>query len=65
MGDAGPPTPDPLLQQERSALNGHIETDNAAPLREIRVLVTGFGVSLSFLPGLCVRGGAVQEEGES
>jgi hypothetical protein len=50
MGDAGPQTPLPVLAQGHSALNT-FEAQDAPLLREIKVLVTGFGVglSLSFL----------------
>lgn len=43
MGDAGPPTPPPLLAQEVESIGG-IDEDSNASLREIKVLVTGFGV---------------------
>ncbi|OAP59657.1 hypothetical protein AYL99_06955 [Fonsecaea erecta] len=49
MGDAGPPTPDPLLQDGRAAVDGQVEADAAPPLREVKVLVTGFGPFKSFL----------------
>jgi hypothetical protein len=44
MGDAGPPTPDPLVQQERAILNGEGGVGEMPQLREVKVLVTGFGV---------------------
>lgn len=47
MGDAGPPTPPPLLSEE-TALVGNVEAQDAPPLREVKVLVTGFGVSCVF-----------------
>ena len=46
MGDAGPPTPPAVLAQGHSALNT-LEAQDAPPLREVKVLVTGFGVGLS------------------
>ncbi|EXJ65679.1 uncharacterized protein A1O5_11206 [Cladophialophora psammophila CBS 110553] len=49
MGDAGPLTPDPLLPERSAGLDGQIETDGASPLREVKVLVTGFGPFKSFL----------------
>ena len=48
MGDAGPPTPDPLNQGENAVRNGDVCPGDVAPLREIKVLVTGFGVGLRF-----------------
>jgi len=54
MGDAGPPTPEPLLGQGTTQINNTLAQDDA-PLREVRVLVTGFGVgslSLSVLAAL-------------
>ncbi|KAK5273621.1 hypothetical protein LTR96_000221 [Exophiala xenobiotica] len=48
MGDAGPQTPPPVLAQGHSALNT-LEAQDAPPLREIKVLVTGFGPFKSFL----------------
>ncbi|KAK5046671.1 hypothetical protein LTR84_007432 [Exophiala bonariae] len=48
MGDAGPPTPPPSLAQDVESISG-IEADHSAPLREIKVLVTGFGPFKSFL----------------
>jgi len=48
MGDAGPPTPPPVLAQGHSALNT-VEAQDAPPLREVKVLVTGFGPFKSFL----------------
>ncbi|KAJ9608680.1 hypothetical protein H2200_006451 [Cladophialophora chaetospira] len=49
MGDAGPPTPDALLQQEAAVIDAEIGADQAPPLREVKVLVTGFGPFKSFL----------------
>jgi len=43
MGDAGPPSPVPFLAGGATALNT-VEAQNAQPLREVKVLVTGFGV---------------------
>lgn len=52
MGDAGPPTPPPVLVQDRPGIDT-IETPDESPLKEVRVLVTGFGVSFfSFVTGL-------------
>ena len=44
MGDAGPPTPPPGLD----ALHPEFDTTDSQhpPLREVKVLVTGFGVGL-------------------
>lgn len=47
MGDAGPPTPPPGLAHG-ARLADAVEA-HPAPLREVKVLVTGFGVSLFFL----------------
>ena len=47
MGDAGPPTPDPLVQQAAARRNGEIGAGDAPRLREVKVLVTGFGVGVS------------------
>ncbi|OQV07224.1 hypothetical protein CLAIMM_11687 [Cladophialophora immunda] len=49
MGDAGPLTPDPLLHEAGAAEDGQVEADAAPPLREVKVLVTGFGPFKSFL----------------
>ncbi|KAK4941270.1 hypothetical protein LTR10_018806 [Elasticomyces elasticus] len=48
MGDAGPPTPPPFLAGAATALNT-VEAQDAHPLREVKVLVTGFGPFKSFL----------------
>ncbi|KAK6382066.1 hypothetical protein LTS17_003951 [Exophiala oligosperma] len=48
MGDAGPPTPPPVLVQDRPGIDT-IETPDESPLKEVRVLVTGFGPFKSFL----------------
>ena len=50
MGDAGPQTPEPLLAQETAQFNGAALQD-AEPLREVTVLITGFGVGL--FPSCC------------
>lgn len=56
MGDAGPQTPDPLLQNGTTALNdGQSGGDETPPLREVKVLVTGFGVGLPEIPFSCSR----------
>ncbi|OCT44204.1 hypothetical protein CLCR_00610 [Cladophialophora carrionii] len=49
MGDAGPPSPDPIVQQESAVQVGGAGAEEAAPLREVKVLVTGFGPFKSFL----------------
>ncbi|KIW72748.1 hypothetical protein PV04_00923 [Phialophora macrospora] len=49
MGDAGPPSPDPVLQQENAGQVGEAGADEVPPLREVKVLVTGFGPFKSFL----------------
>ncbi|OAL29190.1 hypothetical protein AYO20_09243 [Fonsecaea nubica] len=49
MGDAGPLTPDPLHHDGSAGDNGRVEADGAPPLREVKVLVTGFGPFKSFL----------------
>lgn len=43
MGDAGPPTPPPVLAPDAGGL-GDIDEAHSSSLREIKVLVTGFGV---------------------
>lgn len=43
MGDAGPPTPPPEAAQVDRLVGGMDEGHNAS-LREIKVLITGFGV---------------------
>ncbi|KIW15502.1 hypothetical protein PV08_05548 [Exophiala spinifera] len=48
MGDAGPPTPPPGLVQDGTGRDT-LETTDAPALREVRVLVTGFGPFKSFL----------------
>jgi hypothetical protein len=40
MGDAGPPSPAPVAREQSLAT----ESEEAPPLREVKVLVTGFGV---------------------
>ncbi len=61
MGDAGPPTPDALLQQGGAISNTDLSVDDVAPLREVKVLVTGFGVgaiiSFAILDLSCLRSG--------
>ncbi len=47
MGDAGPPTPLGLLPEEAGLLSG-VEAHDAPPPREVKVLVTGFGVGFLF-----------------
>ena len=66
MGDAGPPTPEALLQQEGIVPNTELALDEAPPLREVKVLVTGFGVgaiSLRFTLVVLVRWGREWEYG--
>lgn len=47
MGDAGPPTPPPVLDAPHP---GFTTTGSQhPPLREVKVLVTGFGVGSLFL----------------
>lgn len=55
MGDAGPPTPPPGLAHEQTQFSDG-ETPHA-PVREVRVLVTGFGVGFFSFPlfHLCLR----------
>ncbi|KIX06503.1 uncharacterized protein Z518_04479 [Rhinocladiella mackenziei CBS 650.93] len=48
MGDAGPPTPPPLLTEQSASINS-LDTQDVRRLREIKVLVTGFGPFKSFL----------------
>lgn len=43
MGDAGPPTPPPSLAPDVESVGG-IAENHDTPLKEIKVLVTGFGV---------------------
>lgn len=47
MGDAGPPTPPPILS-EATGSHSSLDAPDAPPPREVKVLVTGFGVG-SFL----------------
>jgi len=47
MGDAGPPTPPPVLAPDAAGL-GEIDEGHGSPVREIKVLVTGFGVGSNF-----------------
>ncbi|OAL22953.1 hypothetical protein AYO22_06861 [Fonsecaea multimorphosa] len=62
MGDAGPPTPDPLLQERKGAAvdDGQVGPDGATPLREVKVLVTGFGKSPGYKIKLIVYPSAIR-----